>query len=48
MIETDVRMTKDGVILIAHDRDFSRLCTKETIPRDENGRALDVREVEWN
>jgi glycerophosphoryl diester phosphodiesterase len=26
VIETDTRMTKDGVIAIAHDEDFKRLC----------------------
>ena len=26
MLETDVRMTKDGVILVCHDDNFHRLC----------------------
>jgi glycerophosphoryl diester phosphodiesterase len=26
MIETDVRMSKDGVIIVAHDDGFTRLC----------------------
>ena len=26
MIETDVRMTKDGVIVVCHDDNFHRLC----------------------
>jgi glycerophosphoryl diester phosphodiesterase len=26
MLETDVRMTKDGVIIVCHDDNFHRLC----------------------
>jgi glycerophosphoryl diester phosphodiesterase len=26
VIETDVRITKDGKIILCHDKDFSRLC----------------------
>ena len=34
VIETDVRMSKDGVVFICHDNDFTRLCTPESIPKD--------------
>jgi glycerophosphoryl diester phosphodiesterase len=32
IIETDVRITKDGEVIVCHDKNFERLCTPETIP----------------
>lgn len=31
VIETDVRITKDGKIVVCHDADFTRLCKKQSI-----------------
>ena len=31
IIETDVRITKDGKILICHDPSFDRLCTRSSL-----------------
>jgi len=36
MLETDVRMTKDGVIIVCHDEDFSRVCGVNKRVRDVN------------
>lgn len=35
-LETDVRLTKDGVVIVCHDEDFSRLCGVEKQVRDLN------------
>mmetsp|Transcript_8418 Transcript_8418/g.14091 ORF Transcript_8418/g.14091 Transcript_8418/m.14091 type:complete len:292 (+) Transcript_8418:225-1100(+) len=44
IIETDVRITKDGVILVCHDQTFERLCKPELLPHLK----AKVSEMEWN
>jgi len=40
MIETDVRITKDGVIIVAHDDGFTRLCGVDTLVKDTHSSEL--------
>jgi len=34
MLETDVRMSKDGVIMVCHDDNFQRLCGDSSLTKD--------------
>jgi glycerophosphoryl diester phosphodiesterase len=42
MLETDVRITKDGVILVCHDADFYRLCLDEGLVKDTHSKELPI------
>ena len=43
IIETDVQITKDGVVIVCHDHEFYRLCKPQTI---KNARVRDTHSSE--
>lgn len=41
VIECDVKITKDGEIIVCHDDDFKRICKTESLPK-ENQTVLET------
>ena len=40
LLECDVQMTKDGVVIVSHDTDLSRLCGVHKLIKDVNFNEL--------